>query len=202
MYVERCDDMRFFQKVYQKGNELSISEKEVLDYLLQNDIGMKSFSVENIALLSKSSPATVVRMCKRLGYNGFKDFKVEFLKTNKKQLLSSITPFDFSNMDETLNKVNSLTEKIKSEATIIDKEFADTMFKARRILIYYTYDLKYIAEFISSRLNVGFYKKRCGQVKVEISLPLTCSYLIETTDLILVKLFERFESRIKSNRTY
>ena len=59
--------------------ELSMAERVVLDYLIENKESIKDFSVEKIAEAAYTSPASVVRMCKKLGYKGFKDFKIDFI---------------------------------------------------------------------------------------------------------------------------
>nr|WIF88743.1 hypothetical protein QOL21_01560 [Acholeplasma laidlawii] len=63
---------------------LSMAERIVLDYLIENKTSLKDFSVEKIAEAAYTSPASVVRMCKKLGYNGFKDFKIDFILANSK----------------------------------------------------------------------------------------------------------------------
>ncbi|VEU80288.1 MurR/RpiR family transcriptional regulator [Haploplasma axanthum] len=63
---------------------LSISERAVLDYLIANKTILKDLSVESVAQGAFTSPASVVRMCKKLGYKGFKEFKVDFLLANSK----------------------------------------------------------------------------------------------------------------------
>lgn len=64
--------------------ELSMAERVVLDYLIENKESIKDFSVEKIAEAAYTSPASVVRMCKKLGYKGFKDFKIDFILANAK----------------------------------------------------------------------------------------------------------------------
>jgi len=64
--------------------ELSMAERVVLDYLIQNKETLRDFSVEKIAEAAYTSPASVVRMCKKLGYRGFKDFKIDFILANAK----------------------------------------------------------------------------------------------------------------------
>ncbi len=64
--------------------ELSMAERVVLDYLIENKESLKDFSVEKIAEAAYTSPASVVRMCKKLGYRGFKDFKIDFILANAK----------------------------------------------------------------------------------------------------------------------
>ncbi len=64
--------------------DLSMAERAVLDYLIENKAVLKDFSVEKIAEAAYTSPASVVRMCKKLGYKGFKDFKIDFILANAK----------------------------------------------------------------------------------------------------------------------
>lgn len=70
-------------------DNLSVSEKTVLDYLVKNRTALKDLSVESIAKNAFTSPATVVRMCKKLGYEGFKEFKIDFILANTEIVIPS-----------------------------------------------------------------------------------------------------------------
>jgi len=55
--------------------DLNTAEKRVADYVLQNAEEVANYTVEDLADKAKSSYATITRLCKRLGYVGFKEFK-------------------------------------------------------------------------------------------------------------------------------
>lgn len=57
-------------------NELNPSERKIADYMLNNLDEIVGLSIREIAGKSGASEAAVVRLCKRLKFNGYKDFKI------------------------------------------------------------------------------------------------------------------------------
>ena len=70
-------------KIKEIYSELRKSEKKVADYILANKIKIEKMGLEEIAENSKVSTPTVIRFTKALGYEGFKDFKTELLKSGR-----------------------------------------------------------------------------------------------------------------------
>ncbi|HEY5583170.1 MAG TPA: hypothetical protein VIK78_01610 [Ruminiclostridium sp.] len=56
---------------------LFTAEKKVADYILKNAEHVVSANVSELADLSGASDATVIRMCKRIGYEGFYQMKIK-----------------------------------------------------------------------------------------------------------------------------
>lgn len=56
------------------------TEKRIADYILKNSSRAGALSIAEIAENSGASKATVTRFCKRLGFNGFKDFRISAIK--------------------------------------------------------------------------------------------------------------------------
>ena len=94
---------------------LSNSENEVRMYILRNSKKVISMSTQELAAKSYTSPATVIRLCKRLELKGYSELKI--------QLASEIKAFETMNLDvvdqTTFKKGDSLTELI-DKASIID----------------------------------------------------------------------------------
>jgi DNA-binding MurR/RpiR family transcriptional regulator len=67
-------------KIKETIQDLSPSEKRVAQYILDNPADISHLSIGELADKSGSSEATVVRLCKILGYNGYKDFKISITK--------------------------------------------------------------------------------------------------------------------------
>lgn len=59
---------------------MSDNEESIADFILGLGKELKKYSTRNIADATYTSPATVVRLCKKLGFAGFDDFKNQFLK--------------------------------------------------------------------------------------------------------------------------
>jgi len=56
------------------------SEKNIADLVLNNPEDIYTLTIKDVARKSKVSLPTVFRFAQRLGFNGFKDFKVELIK--------------------------------------------------------------------------------------------------------------------------
>ncbi|MCD7894723.1 MAG: MurR/RpiR family transcriptional regulator [Erysipelotrichaceae bacterium] len=54
------------------------SEKEIAHYILDHGEGVLSMSVKELAHHTYSSPATIVRLCKKIGLTGYNDFKIKY----------------------------------------------------------------------------------------------------------------------------
>lgn len=125
-------------------DELSIAERAVLDYLLENKSVLNDFSVEKIAEAAYTSPASVVRMCKKMGYKGFKDFKIDFILSNAKVEM----PDNKEYVDVVLNKdencgrsaIENNIRALEDTLNLYDKEAitkaAGIIMNARKILIF------------------------------------------------------------------
>ena len=69
-------------------------EQKVMDFLRENADSIMDLSVSEIAEGAGVSSPTVVRFCKSLGYEGLKDFKLNFQAENRKaqQISEPIMP--------------------------------------------------------------------------------------------------------------
>ena len=56
-------------------HELASAERTVAEYILKNPETASTLSVQELAHKSFSSPSAVVRMCHRINFDGYKDFK-------------------------------------------------------------------------------------------------------------------------------
>lgn len=67
-------------KIREIISNLSPSEKKVAQFILEKPEQISNLSIGELAEKSGSSEATVVRLCKILGFNGYKDFKISITK--------------------------------------------------------------------------------------------------------------------------
>lgn len=63
-----------FLRLKESLNGLSKKERLVAEYVLQYPEEVPKKSIEELALACATSPSSVVRLCKKLGYDGYKDF--------------------------------------------------------------------------------------------------------------------------------
>lgn len=124
--------------------DLSMAERAVLDYLIENKAVLKDFYVEKIAEAAFASPASVVRMCKKLGYKGFKDFKIDFILSNAKVEIPESKEYNDvilsrnTNFGEMViqNNIRILEDTLKIHDPVALHNAAETIMKARRVFIF------------------------------------------------------------------
>ncbi len=136
--------MSVMLKMVKNKEELSVAERAVLDYLIENRDNLKDFGVEKIAEAAYTSPASVVRMCKKLGYQGFKDFKIDFILANAKVEIPDTKEYQDVILTKTYengraaieNNIRILEETLKIFNLDIVEKAAQTIMNARKILIF------------------------------------------------------------------
>lgn len=68
------------QKILGKMNHLTNTEIKIADYVLEHYDSVLNNNITELAEKADVSDASVVRFCKRLGYKGFQDFKINAAK--------------------------------------------------------------------------------------------------------------------------
>lgn len=138
--------MSIMINMLKERENLSVSERAVLDYLIENKGSLKDLSVESVAKASFTSPASVVRMAKKLGYDGFKDFKVDFILANSKVEIPDNKEYQdiilmqnkdsYSGKTALENNIRALEDTIRlySEASV--KKAAEMIMTSRKILLF------------------------------------------------------------------
>ena len=59
-------------------DHLTIQEKYLVDYIINNQEDILKKNINELAKLSYTSSATISRLCKKLGFNGYKEFKYQY----------------------------------------------------------------------------------------------------------------------------
>ncbi|MGG1573449.1 MurR/RpiR family transcriptional regulator [Fictibacillus sp. NRS-1165] len=70
----------FFTRTNAAMSKLRDSEKKIIEYIEQNQEEIIHLSITEVAERSETSESSVVRLCKRLGYKGFQDLKINLAK--------------------------------------------------------------------------------------------------------------------------
>lgn len=99
---------------------LSTSQSEVARYLLDKKLEIENMTIYELANKTYTSPATIVRLAKKLGYEGYESFKKDFLDEQKYILTH------FKNIDPNFPfHKNDTIQAIASKMTILAKETAE-----------------------------------------------------------------------------
>ena len=117
--------------------DFSHSEKQIARYILDNGEDVLSMSVKELANKTYTSPATIVRLCRKIGLEGYNDFKIKYSaelqydKRNQKRIDVNF-PFLPHDSKETIaeNLVSLTNEVIHDTHQLIDFEEAVNTFKS------------------------------------------------------------------------
>lgn len=120
--------------------KMSDNEESIADFILGLGEDLKKYSTRNIAEATYTSPATIIRLCKKLGFTGFDDFKMQFLKEIEyldRQYGKIDANFPFKKDDTMMNvahKISQLYEDtIKDSMSLLHH---DSLQKALNLMKY------------------------------------------------------------------
>lgn len=111
----------FDVKIREVSHELSAKERNVANYIIENKQSLKSMSIQMLAKVNGVSTTTILRLCHKLGYQGFSDLKIDLMTsssavTNNKFLQEDIC------LDDSVEAVNAKILQI--EKSSIDETHA------------------------------------------------------------------------------
>lgn len=117
--------------------EMFHAEKKVADYILENPYKVTNMSMAELAEASKTSDATVLRMCRRIGYKGFYQTKVSLAvylaqkeekgDTAEKQTPKNVSEFFRSSFRYMVNAVKNVDNDTLMKCVELIGQ-ADTVF--------------------------------------------------------------------------
>ena len=122
-------------------NKLGPSEKKIADYILKNGQDVTSLSISELAALSGSTAATIVRFSRKLGFEGFRDLRIglasEMISTSS--ISNAIKKTD--SCFEIFNKrINDISVSLWNTESVLDAGqldlAANRIMKAERIVIF------------------------------------------------------------------
>lgn len=121
-------------------DKMSESEESIASFILGLGENLKKYSTRNIAEATYTSPASVIRLCKKLDFKGFDDFKKQFLKEIEyldQQYGKVDVNFPFKKEDTMMNAAHKISQLY--EDTIRDSMSLlhhDDLQKALKLLKY------------------------------------------------------------------
>lgn len=94
------------------GKGLSNAETTVNDYVLSHIDAISSMTVRELAEASYTTPTTIMRYCKKIGYSGFEEFKIK--------IHQDLNRYNFGNYQigkneksvQVLNKIRMMNEEV------------------------------------------------------------------------------------------
>lgn len=143
--------------------DFSDAERAVAQYLIDHNDSVVKFSIEEIAINAVASTSTVVRMCKKLGFKGYKEFKIALiLDLNQRKVnycADNSVVLDRKNCLEIVAKNNILA--LEETLQLIDEKSVDDAIdiisKATNITVFGKGASNLVAQDLAmkfSRINV------------------------------------------------
>lgn len=108
-------------KLREVNNNLSTKERLVADYILANKPLLKSMSIQTLAKANDVSTTTILRLCHKLGYQGFSDLKIDLITSSGNPHHDKVLQEDI-NLDDSIESVNHKIQLI--EKSSIDETHA------------------------------------------------------------------------------
>lgn len=137
----------FFLKVEGIEDELTKSEKKLVQYIKENLVLVKKYNVMDLAEKSEVSAPSIIRLAKKLGYTGFLDMKIDLNKS--KDYLSEENTFLEKLLDLCKERIFSLPPTVTLENILV---IAKYIKNSDRVLLICEGDFLNLKDFIYSRL--------------------------------------------------
>lgn len=137
--------MKILQQL--KENHYTESEQQVIDYLLDHLEDLTLLSINDLAKKSYTSNATIIRLCHKVGYQGYRQFKLALLQELEanKYMVSQVDytiPFQVNETSEQIiqNMFSLYQESIQQVYHHLSIEtlnkIATLMVQKKRVFIY------------------------------------------------------------------
>lgn len=117
--------MYFYQNLKLNRHLLNANEEEILAYFLQNAAKVQQITIREAADKFYTATNTITRMCKKLGFLGYSDFKEALYITTIEEESYS----DFTSLDDQLVK----TKQLLNPSVIA--EINKNIFEAEQVLV-------------------------------------------------------------------
>ncbi|MGL4254658.1 MAG: MurR/RpiR family transcriptional regulator [Fusobacteriaceae bacterium] len=171
----------FFLKVEGIEDELTKSEKKLVQYIKENLVLVKKYNVMDLAEKSGVSAPSIIRLAKKLGYTGFLDMKIDL---NKNRSFSDEDNTFFEKlMSAAKDNIYSLPPTVTFENILI---IAKYLKNSNKILLLLEDDFLNLERYLYQKLLL------CGKnviksLNVESNLKILESFEKDDVILILAK---------------
>lgn len=122
-------DKVLIQNILKEKDQFSYVEGLVADYILMQQNDLANQSARFIAKQINTAPSTVIRLCQKIGYEGFNDFKQAFLReieylSSHFDEINPNYPFDYNDKNVVVaNKMGQLYHEIINDTlSLIDHD--------------------------------------------------------------------------------
>lgn len=103
--------MSLFLKMNEVKDQLTNSEQKIVSCVLDNNEEICKSSIQEFAKRCNTSPSSIVRFCKKIGFEGFQEFKIELAKGIPTLKKSQNIVYEDVRVDDT---IRNIVEKISA----------------------------------------------------------------------------------------
>lgn len=139
------------------------TEQRIADYILKNITDIPPMNIDKLSKVTYTSHSAVVRLTKKLGFEGFKDFKVAiseavYSQTANMNSVDANFPFDSNDSVSTISKkvaelsVESIQRTFAQLDERLIEEAANTIAKSERIFLFAQGDSQIRARSFQNKL--------------------------------------------------
>ncbi|OCG24691.1 RpiR family transcriptional regulator [Gilliamella sp. wkB108] len=114
-------------KLREVKKDLSAKELAVAEFIQSHVQELKNISIQALAKLNHVSTSTILRLCSKMGYSGFSDFKIDLISSAPKKLTTEILQDDI-NLNDSIQDVNCKVQAM--EKSSIDETHSIVNLKA------------------------------------------------------------------------
>ncbi len=104
-------------KLREMNSSLSVRERMVADYIQANQVSLKNMSIQTLAKINSVSTTTILRLCHKLGYNGFSDLKIDLISASGSPKKDDVLQEDIH--------LNDAVETVNAKILAIEKSSLD-----------------------------------------------------------------------------
>ena len=97
--------MSLFLKMNQVKDQLTNSEQKIASCVLDDEEEVYNLSIQDLAKKCNTSPSSIVRFCKKMGFEGFQDFKIELAKGISDSKKSQNIVYEDVRVDDTIEDI-------------------------------------------------------------------------------------------------
>lgn len=118
-----ADDKDVFETIREKYNDIFTAERKVADFILENPEEAVDYNVSELAKASKVSDATVIRMCKHVGYQGYYQLRIQLSRDIGKMRNDQVEEPEKDEVDAIFGRlthgIQQLKERNQTEAFLM-----------------------------------------------------------------------------------
>jgi DNA-binding MurR/RpiR family transcriptional regulator len=138
----------FLTLIEQIEKDLPTSERKIAEYVLQNPSAPLQMTMTELSAAAGSSPAIVVRLCKRLNVNGYSDFKLRLSREvfsnegkdeEPEQVMENFYDSGLSTRDLIIQYIKFTTKNLSNLESVLDPKAIDAaaemIYNSKTILL-------------------------------------------------------------------